>query len=626
MESVELKKHNKITKQELESIINDSKFYGKKILVILNENTNFYNENSQNHIVYCSLNTIYESLVNKYHLNRKITRDSTIYSHDIFQFLARKYIDEIFHKYYNSKNPLFLELIFSYCFNDNSEVKDFIFNIYETINDLFYSDEKISLYKKKFLSLTSFNKFNKVYFEICKKLIDQIYENINRIKEKQVRDKFINKLKPLFSVQQLKDLSKIKKENLFKITTKNSEDERCKKIIQEDYKKLYSLLYFDYQEFRNYDNLKQRRMIPFLLSIVKELNNKMKAFKLINAAFDNNDKKAILEILYENNYQKINIAIDNLFDYIFVPKSYKSSYIFDLNIDLIFNKKIIFYNNDLNKNESFNLIETVNEMVEFKKRKGVYKGISITSNNIESFNTYIRTLKKYEIPFNLIKCYPIKRDQIMVPIFNLLKLIEIINTQNIQKIELRKFLFVSVIKSYLFNYSNEKIHQLLQYNSYRHNEEFLKLSNLNYQFLNDSLSSCFMYIINEFNVFSKISKHECSIYFEIFKHIYNRIKEMEKLHFSFHDMNKYFDKIEKFNLNVVIKRKHKLDAIDLIFGSYKTVSNDNYVLWFQEKKSHLINTNYYCSKEDGFWFPLFNNSNNKLAPIVYLMNFLEKKE
>lgn len=626
MESIKLKKHIEIIKPELESIINDSKLYGKKILVILDGNNIFFNDNRQNSIVYCSLNTIYESLINKYHLNRRIRRNSTIYSHDLFQFLARKFIDEIFHKYYNSKNPLFLELTFSYCFNDNSEVKDFIFNIYETINDLFYNDEKIGLYKKKFLSLTSFNKFNKVYFEICKKLINQIYENINKIEEIQVKDKFLNKLKHLFSIQQLKELSKIKKENLYKITTKNNNDERCKKIIQEDYKKLYSLLYFDYQEFRNYDNLKQRRMIPFLLSIVKELNNKMESFKLKNAAFDNNDKKAILTILYENNYQKINITIDNLFDYIFVPKSYKNSFIFDLTTDLIFNKKILFYNNNVNKNESLNLIETINEMEEFKKRKGVYTGISISSNNIESFNTYVRTLKKYKIPFNLIKCYSIKRDQIMAPIFNLLKLIEIINTQNIQKIELRKFLFVSVIKSYLFNYSNEKIYQLIQYNSYRHNEEFLKLSYLNHKFLNDSLSSCFMYIINEFNVFNKISKHECSLYFEIFRHIYNRIKKMEKLHFSFHDMNKYFDKIEKYNLNVVIKRKHKLDAIDLIFGNYKTVSNDNYVLWFEEKIPHIINTNYYCSKENGFWFPLFTNSNNKLAPIVFLTNYLEKNE
>lgn len=271
------------------------------------------------------------SIVNKYHDILGLGKNIRIIDANVIKILKNRYIDKIFEKYYENKDPQFSRLIKDFCLKEDKTLKDWILRINEKLDLKYDRDKYLNDYIEKHYSEEYIQSTKDDYMAIIKDYMDRIREDLTFIDTK-----YTDILDPLLNSEtfiDIKDeLSKIEK--LPNLARGSSDLEKSSKgDISDILKKLRELTFIDLEDNVNlYKDTKDYAEI--IIKIIKELDEKIKEYKFKNNTFEFIDIAKLAINLVENN-NDIREEITNSFDEIMIDEYQDTSDLQELFISLI---------------------------------------------------------------------------------------------------------------------------------------------------------------------------------------------------------------------------------------------------------------------------------------------------
>ena len=195
-----------------------------------------------------------------------------------------------------------------------------------------------------------------------------------------------------------------------------------------------------------------------------------------------------------------------------------------------------------------------------------YKDFVILLDKSTNFDLYKRIFEYLHIPLTILKDQALRKDQDILVIKNLLKLLICIKSNDYS--ETFKYSFMSVSRSFLFKISDEEIYEYLVNNTYKETPLYKKcLEVLEYIDLM-SASQYFNYLLEEFNYDEKLITIGNVKSFRVrAEYFYNLVKNFEESGNTIYDFADYLDEIFssdydlKFSINTSSSNSCKIMTI-----------------------------------------------------------------
>ena len=271
---------------------------------------------------------------------------------------------------------------------------------------------------------------------------------------------------------------------------------------------------------------------------------------------------------------------------------------------------------------------------EGRVREVTYKDFAILSATAEGiFEELEKELSSANLPVNAIYNEKLLEDPSILVVLSILKAARIlligINQENITDF---KHSYVSVIRSFLYRYDDNKIYHLLIDESYKNDEVYLKLKTFAYVHKDSALKEIYEDALNEFNVIENLKYLNNPLSYisklEIFD---EKITSMNDLDYELDDFIKYLDILKTNKVEMEAKHdSYSNNAITLttIHKSkgleYKIV----YLINLKDQKSkrdtYLINDSY-CVSLPSFACTDKRPIQEKLSQISVQTKFFEEK-
>jgi len=183
-----------------------------------------------------------------------------------------------------------------------------------------------------------------------------------------------------------------------------------------------------------------------------------------------------------------------------------------------------------------------------------YRDFVILLDKSRNFELYKKIFEYLQIPLAIMKDESLRKDEDVLVLKNLLKLLVCVRNQNFD-LEF-KYAFTSVARSFLFKMSDEEIYQYFVSNRFFESELYLKCAELVKKMDYMSGSRFFTYVLDEFHYEEKLitigNVHSFRVRCEYF---YNLIRDYEATGKTIYDFASYLDEIFegdydlKFNVN-----------------------------------------------------------------------------
>ncbi|MDD5888408.1 MAG: UvrD-helicase domain-containing protein [bacterium] len=245
-------------------------------------------------------------------------------------------------------------------------------------------------------------------------------------------------------------------------------------------------------------------------------------------------------------------------------------------------------------------------------RDAEYKDFVILLDKSKSFDLYKKIFEYLHIPLTILKDEALRKDQDILVIKNLLKLLICIKEKNFS--EDFKYSFVSVSRSFLFKMSDEEIYSCVVNNTYQETALYKKclevLENIDIM----SASQYLNYVLENFNYEEKLITIGNVKSFRIrAEYFYNLVKSFEENGNTIYDFTNYLDEIFdadydlKFSINTTspnsckIMTIHKSKGLEFPICYFAGFSNKFNTL---ELKERIIYDNKYglvLQKVDGYY-------------------------
>lgn len=184
-----------------------------------------------------------------------------------------------------------------------------------------------------------------------------------------------------------------------------------------------------------------------------------------------------------------------------------------------------------------------------------FKDFAIIIDRGTSFDEYIRVFNEYQIPLFVEKDEDIKDNVIVGLLKNILILIKYIKDRTAIDYDF-KHAFVSLARSFIFNYSDETIYNLTTNNQYENNEIYKILKDEIEKNIDSDSFTLFYSVIQRLEIFSLFSRigniEENTAYLDSFINSFN---QMSGLDFSFDDFITYLDNINDYDLKFTLSSK-----------------------------------------------------------------------
>lgn len=283
------------------------------------------------------------SLVKKYYYLLNISPNIGIIDASIINIKKEEYIEEIFDKLYEEKNPLFEKFIKDFCIKDDKEIKKYIIEVNNKLDlklnkekyidnyiENHFNEEIISKNTNDYINLiiNKIKEINNLLYDIqiladeiyYEKLTDILNPLLSSTTYEEIKNNSILKLPPLprGSVEELKE----KKEEL-----KNLIDYIIELTSEESEKKLKENI------------LKTKDYIKIILEIIKKLDKKILEFKQSSEMYEFNDiAKLSIKVLEEN--ENIRLELKEYYNEIMVDEYQDTNDIQEKFISLIENNNV----------------------------------------------------------------------------------------------------------------------------------------------------------------------------------------------------------------------------------------------------------------------------------------------
>ncbi len=184
-----------------------------------------------------------------------------------------------------------------------------------------------------------------------------------------------------------------------------------------------------------------------------------------------------------------------------------------------------------------------------------FKDFAIIIDRGTSFDEYIRVFNEYQIPIFVEKDEDIKDNVIVELLKNILILIKYIKDELTIDYAF-KHAFVSLARSFIFNYSDETIYNLTINNQYVNNDIYHLLKDEIEQNVDSDSFTLFYNVIQRLRIFSLFSRigniEENTAYLDSFINSFNQMSELD---FSFDDFITYLNNINEYDLKFTLSSK-----------------------------------------------------------------------
>ena len=283
------------------------------------------------------------SLVKKYYYLLNISPNIGIIDASIINIKKNEYIDEIFDKLYEEKNPLFEKLIKDFCTKDDKEIKNYIIELNNKLDLKYDKEQYINNYIKNFFNEETINNNITRYINLIKEKIKEINSllyDIQILAEGKYYQKLTDTLNPLLNSNTYEEF---KNNSILKLPQlpRGSEDE-----IKEKKDELKSLienineLTSEESETKLKENiLKTKDYIEIILEIIKKLDKKIHNFKEKAEMYEFNDiAKMAIKVLEEN--ENIRLELKHYYNEIMVDEYQDTNDIQEKFISLIENNNV----------------------------------------------------------------------------------------------------------------------------------------------------------------------------------------------------------------------------------------------------------------------------------------------
>ena len=278
--------------------------------------------------------------------------------------------------------------------------------------------------------------------------------------------------------------------------------------------------------------------------------------------------------------------------------------------------------------------KVLNKYQVFDKDEGIlrdieYKDFVILLDRSKNFDLYKKIFEYIGLPLNILKEESLSKDQDVLAIKNLLRLLICIKNNNYDNDF--KYSFTSVSRSYLYRTDDKEIFNLFVDNSFNKSELFIKCKELTKEIDTMSISEYINYILEDFNYEEKLlTIGNIKSFRARIEYFYNLAKSYEETGKTIYDFVDYLDKIFendydlKFNVNENITNSIKIMTIHKSKGLEFPIC---YFAGFQDKfnmnelKEKIIYDNNY-----GLILPKVTNYYKDTILKVLLKNNTKKEE
>lgn len=273
-------------------------------------------------------------------------------------------------------------------------------------------------------------------------------------------------------------------------------------------------------------------------------------------------------------------------------------------------------------------------------RKAKYSDFAILTYKSTKFPTLQRIFKKFNIPLNVIYEESMKEDFSITIVSNLLRLMHLLSLETANQIEKGeiKHLLISIFRSYLFEYSDQKLFELFNDDSYTNDPNYIKLKSLAIRYKSLPIHEVYLSIFNDLNYLTNSSKLK-EVINSLDKNniLFNKTKTMDLIGYTLNDLSNYFKDLEQFDIQmdqtiysdskdaVTLTTVHKSKGLEYPLV-YLPSLND-----FNTLKNKDSKTKFYILN-DYFFLPLFSDpskKNNILGRALIddsLENYKDKEE
>ncbi len=204
-----------------------------------------------------------------------------------------------------------------------------------------------------------------------------------------------------------------------------------------------------------------------------------------------------------------------------------------------------------------------------KLRKARYDDFCIIMDRGTSFDLYKRIFEYENIPLAIYKDEELTSSYDILIINNLIKFIIKIKRHEFDK-EL-KYLFTSLSRSYLFEYSDEYIFSTFSNNSFKDTDLYKKAKEVSKYIDNTSCSYILNILLEEFNFYQKIVKSH-GIFNIIVRVLYlqNICKSLEGLGYTIYDFSNYLEEMINSEFQIKYKLNNKQGGSVKIMNIHKS--------------------------------------------------------
>jgi len=662
---------------------------------------------------------------------------------DVIQVKTHNIINDIFNRLYIEKNDIFLDLVKTYCFKKDEILADFVYQTYLVYSTTDDKEEYIKTYAIKHLTDEVAKDKVKNYFGFIKGELNEIKLSISCLSKEEYRNTFFEYYKGVLNSTNFHDLklSFADLGNAPRTSNKDEDDAKIKeklKKIRGDFNKKY--LSFDEDNYYKYDVKNAQKYIPFVLNVVKELDERLFAFEKATGYFTFNEValfasklvrefsvvreeiKRSIKLIFIDEYQDTNnlqndfinlISNNNVFVvgdvkqsiYLFRnanPKLFSNLYeeykkenkAIDMNSNFRSRKEVVnkvnevfnnimtskfggaeyrvshqlkaenaryenegalvgqhgvvaeYYDDKTNKFTIDMVIDDIKKRIASHQkvydrdenviRDVTFKDFAILSYAGTSFMKYERAFRLANLPITAVYDEHLFDDNSILVMLSLLRAIKLLShdgkLSNQEKIEL-KHSYVSIVRSFLYGFDDNKIYDEIINHTYRNDEVFQKLKFFAINHKDSLLEEIYLDLVNDFDLVYKSSSLLNPINaVEKINLFYERIKIMDNLNYNLDDFINYLEDLS--TLNITMDSRHDEESSNSI-----TMTTIHKSKGLQYKIVYLIELphkpkpdycDFVCDKELGCWLPGF--AFNSTIPLEKVLldfkndtRFLEEK-
>ncbi len=282
------------------------------------------------------------AIVKKYHYLINLNQDIEIGDSLILKWQKATILDDIFTNLYSLKEPLFLKLIKDFTIRDDDKIKKSILEIYDKLDLMYDKNSYLDSYLDNFYNDNYLNSKIKEYENLLISKISKIAENLKEIELIVSGDFYYDLFKSLENLLNCTCYDTIKREINVKLP-------RLKKGMDEakPYKEKISKLLSNLSKLTIYESrediynslLKTKDYTKIIITILKELDEKLLTFKKDNNLYDFLDiSKLAIEIVSSN--EEVLLELKNYFQEILIDEYQDTSDLQELFITKIANNNV----------------------------------------------------------------------------------------------------------------------------------------------------------------------------------------------------------------------------------------------------------------------------------------------